>query len=123
MSRSILISTVSASLLALAAPAFAQPIGGVVVHGAPPAGGFEVKSRLVRFRDIDVNSPDGARILFHRIRAAAEDVCSPAPVDMIKFLPERQDWEDYANCQADGIRVAVAEVNSPALTRYVDGLR
>jgi UrcA family protein len=123
MSRSILLSTLAAGALTLAVPALAQPLGGVTVRGAPPAGGFEVKSRLVRFSDINVHSPDGARILFHRIRAAAEDVCSPAPVDMIKFLPEREDWENYAHCQADGIRLAVAEVDSPALTSYVDGLR
>lgn len=105
----------------LATGAAAQPVGGVVVRGTPPAD-FEVKSRAVHFGDIDANSPDGARILFHRIRAAAQEVCSPQPSG-IRNLLEYNDYRDFARCELDGINLAVADVNSPALNRFVDRLR
>jgi UrcA family protein len=110
-----------AAAAALTTAAAAQPVGGVVVRGTPPAG-VEVKRRPVSFGDIDANSPDGARILFHRIRAAAQEVCSPQP-DGIRNLLEYTDYQDFARCELDGITLAVADVNSPALNRYVDGLR
>ena len=110
-----------AASAALATAAAAQPVGGITVRGTPP-NDVEVKSQAVRFGDIDANSPDGARILFHRIRAAAEEVCAPQP-DQIKNLPEYKDYRDFARCEVDGIEVAVADVNSPALSRYVDSLR
>jgi len=105
----------------LTTAASAQPVGGVVVRGTPPAG-VEVKSRAVHFGDIDAYSPDGARILFHRIRAAAQEVCSPQPSG-IRNLMEYKDYQDFARCELDGIDLAVADVDSPALNRYVDRLR
>jgi UrcA family protein len=110
-----------AAAAVLTTAAAAQPIGGVTVRGTPPAG-VEVKTRAVRFGDIDANSPDGARILFHRIRAAAQEVCSPQP-DGIRNLLEYNDYRDFARCELDGINLAVADVNSPALSHYVDRLR
>jgi UrcA family protein len=105
----------------LTTAAAAQPLGGVVVRGhAPPD--VEVKSQAVSFYDVDANSPDGARILFRRIRAAAERVCAPQP-DQVDNLPAREDINDFARCELDSINVAVADVSSPALDRYVDSLR
>jgi UrcA family protein len=105
----------------LSTAAAAQPVGGVVVRGVAPPD-VEVKTQTVSYRDIDANSPDGARILFHRIRTAAEKVCAPAPPNIDK-LPEYKDYQNYALCQLDSINLAVNDVNSPALTRYVDSLR
>ena len=109
----------AAALLATAAAA--QPVGGIVVRGhAPPD--TEVKSQVVGFYDINANSPDGARILFQRIRTAAANVCSPQP-DQFENLPQREDMRNFLRCEVDSINVAVADVNSPALSRYVDRLR
>jgi UrcA family protein len=114
------IATLGAAAI-LTTAAVAQPVSGIIVHahGQPDA---EVKSQAVGFYDIDANSPDGARILFHRIRSAAEKVCSPEP-DQIENLPQRDDMQNFARCELDSINLAVNDVNSPALSDYVDSLR
>jgi UrcA family protein len=114
------IATLGAAAL-LSTSAMAQPVGGIVVRGNPPAG-TEIKSQAVRFDDLNVATRDGARILFHRIRAAAEEACSPQPTE-IHNLPDYNDYQDFARCEYDGISLAVADVQSRALSRYVDELR
>ena len=34
-----------------------------------------VPSKIVKFNDLDITTPDGAKVLYKRIRAAARDVC------------------------------------------------
>jgi UrcA family protein len=106
---------------ALTTAASAQPVGGVTVRALPPAD-VQVQSKAVYYRDLDLNSRDGARTLFHRIREAASEVCDPRPAHLDN-LRDYRDYQDFAHCQIDGINLAVAEANIPALTRYVDGLR
>src|SRR6185503_10744454 len=99
--------------------AAAQPVGGVIVRGLPP-NDVKVQSKAVYFRDLDLNSRAGARTLFHRIRNAASEVCDPRPAHLDN-IADYKDYQDFARCEIDGINLAVAEVNSPALTSYVDG--
>jgi len=106
---------------AMAAAAAAQPIGGVTVRGLPP-NDVKVQSRAVYVRDLDLTSVDGARTLFHRIRDAASEACDPRPAHLDN-LRDYKDYQDFARCELDGVNLAVAEVNSPALNAYVDGLR
>jgi UrcA family protein len=35
----------------------------------------DVPSKVVKFNDLDITTPDGAKVLYRRIRAAARDVC------------------------------------------------
>jgi UrcA family protein len=121
MLKSLLPVAVLGAAALLSTTVFAQPLGGIVVRGNPPAG-TEIKSQAVSFADLNVNSRDGARILFLRIRAAAEEVCSPQPTE-IHNLPDYNDYQDFAKCEYDGISLAVADVHSRALDRYVDELR
>jgi UrcA family protein len=109
---------VAAAMTAAAAP---QPIGGVTVRGLPP-NDVKVQSRAVYVRDLDLTSVDGARTLFHRIRDAASEACDPRPAHLDN-LRDYKDYQDFARCELDGVNLAVAEVNSPALNAYVDGLR
>jgi len=121
MLKSLLpIAALSAAAL-FSTAAVAQPVGGVTVRGVPPAG-TEIKRIAVSFGDLNVATRDGARILFHRIRAAAEEACSPQPTE-IHNLPDYNDYQDFARCEYDGINLAVADVHSRALDRYVDELR
>jgi UrcA family protein len=106
---------------AMTTSAAAQPIGGVTVRGLPP-NDVQVQSKAVQFRDLDLSSRAGARTLFHRIRNAAAEVCDPRPAHLDN-LRDYKDYQDFARCEVDGINLAVAEVNSPALARYVDDLR
>lgn len=105
----------------LATTAATQTVGGVIVRGLPP-NDVQVQSKAVYFRDLDLSSRAGARTLFHRIRNAASEVCDPRPAHLDN-LRDYRDYQDFARCEVDGINLAVAEVNSPALSRYVDELR
>jgi len=121
MLKSLLPIAVLSGAALLSTAVLAQPVGEIVVHGNPPAG-TEIKSQAVSFADLNVATRDGARILFHRIRAAAEEVCSPQPVE-IHNLVDYNDYQDFAKCEYDGINLAVSDVHSRALSRYVDELR
>ena len=114
------IAAIGAAAL-LSTAAVAQPVGEVVVR-ALPSPDYQVQSRVVFFRDLDLNSPDGARTLFHRIRNAAAEVCDPRPAHLDN-LRDYADYQDFARCQLDGITLAVSDANIPALNRYVDDLR
>lgn len=64
----------------------------------------------VKFVDLDITRSQGATVLFGRIRAAAESVCSPFdrgdPLENMEF----------AACVKKSIADAVATVDAPALT-------
>jgi UrcA family protein len=68
----------------------------------------------VKFADLNIASPSGALVLYERIRAAAQRVCS-----YYWFQTDA----DEARCLQDAIANAVTKVNQPALsavynTRY-----
>jgi UrcA family protein len=60
----------------------------------------------VKFADLNISSPAGARVLYDRIRAAAENACS-------YYWFERD--ADQVRCVHDAIANAVTKVNRPAL--------
>jgi len=64
-------------------------------------------SRTVKFADLNISTPSGAHVLYRRIRAAAEVVCSD-----YFFLTDT----DKARCVRDAIADAVTKINQPALT-------
>jgi UrcA family protein len=72
----------------------------------------EPPTRVVGFRDLDLNQDVGVATLFARIRSAAREVCEPLDNWSLRLL--RQQF----NCREDAIGRAVADVNSPALTAY-----
>jgi UrcA family protein len=66
---------------------------------------------IVKFRDLNVSTPQGAATLYARIRAAAYDVCLEFDSrDNISALPQRE------NCVEDVIINAVIKLNNPALS-------
>lgn len=64
-------------------------------------------SITVKYADLNIASPSGARVLYERIRAAAQSACS--------FFLFTSD-EDEARCVRDTIERAVAKVDQPALS-------
>ena len=64
-------------------------------------------SVTVKYADLDIASPSGARVLYERIRAAAQSTCS-------YFLFKTD--ADEARCLQDTIAKAVTKVNQPALS-------
>jgi UrcA family protein len=66
----------------------------------------EPTSVNVKFADLNISSPAGARVLYGRIRAAAENACS-----YYWFETDA----DQIRCVHDAIANAVTKVNRPAL--------
>jgi len=77
-----------------------------------PDAAAESRARIVvSLRDLDPNDPDDARVLFERIKVAAEQVCRRTSDQDPALTPER--WA----CIRGAIGKAVASIRSPALTR------
>ena len=68
-----------------------------------------VAHKVVGFKDLNLNTPEGAAALYRRIKIAAHDVCAN---------PDRYDLSEFKlrPCIDDAVSRAVAQVNSPMLT-------
>jgi UrcA family protein len=106
---------------ASAGPAFAQPAsvddradqaafarGSIDVRPYTP--GVAVRDVTVQYRDLDIETADGAATLLRRIKGAARQICNPpqGPTDL-------KDTFDYRGCYADAVARAVSDVGAPAL--------
>ena len=74
-----------------------------IVSAADPSSA----SRVVRFADLNISNPSGAHVLYGRIRAAAQVVCS-----YYFFATDT----DKARCVRDATADAVTKINQPALS-------
>jgi UrcA family protein len=77
------------------------------VSAADPASSASSASITVKYSDINMASPSGARVLYERIRAAAQSACN--------YFWFKTD-ADEARCLQNTIANAVTKVNQPALT-------
>ncbi|MHB8476153.1 MAG: UrcA family protein [Steroidobacteraceae bacterium] len=67
-------------------------------------------SKTVRYGDLDISNPEGAKALYHRIRAAARDVCGLSTAgDPLQRVAMQ-------SCVDTAIDNAVRKVDAPALT-------
>ena len=66
-------------------------------------------STVVRYGDLDLGAPDGAKAVLTRIRHAAKQVCEPAPESALEY----QDWRECVAKATDG---AVSRLNAPMVT-------
>jgi UrcA family protein len=98
-------STISTGLRGLIATAIFSLLGlGLcVVAAADPSA----ESRTVKFADLNISNPSGAHVLYTRIRAAAQVVCS-----YYFFATDT----DKARCVRDVTADAVTRINQPALS-------
>lgn len=88
---------------------FALALGFQTGHAAPP---HDVPSMVVHFADLDLSRTEGARVLYQRLRGAAETVCAQL-VDRDLAIQLR-----HARCVRAAIRNAVKKVDQPMLTAY-----
>jgi UrcA family protein len=65
-----------------------------------------IETRTVAYGDLNLDSAGGAKALYHRIKAAAREVCSPLDG---KDLTLRAAWQ---SCYDHAIDAAVVKVNS-----------
>jgi UrcA family protein len=83
---------------------------GAVCAPSTSAQAQEVQSKVVRFADLDITKPAGAKVLYGRIRAAAHEVCDQSAGSDPILRPAVHACIDKA------IDDAVRKLNAPALT-------
>jgi len=77
-----------------------------------------VRTKVVRFGELNLQSDEAIAILYKRIAAAADYVCSPYANR--RSLSVVAKWRD---CYRSAISGAVADVGQPRLTHYVAQIR
>jgi UrcA family protein len=92
--------------LVVASAAIAWAGGNAALAGEPDNS---VPHKVVSFRDLNLNSPEGAAVLYRRINSAANEVCGD---------PDRWDLSQLKLqiCVKDAVSRAIAQVNNPMLT-------
>ncbi len=80
-----------------------------LLAAAAVASAQEPPSTHVRYTRAEIQSPDGARVVYARIRAAAREVCGPADTRDLTA------WSASRSCQEHAIEQAVASVHSERL--------
>ena len=98
--KSQLISMVSILIV------LAGAVGGTAQAGAEP----KYDSAVVSFGDLNLDSPQGTKMLYSRLRNGAEDACSSFEGRDLFF---RRLWQ---SCFDQAVTAAVAQVNRPSLT-------
>lgn len=86
----------------------ATALGGV----AQAAAKRETNSVVVRYGDLNLESPDGIRSLHKRIRNAAESVCASLETRILGLR------DAYDECVKQAVADGVAAVGNPKLTKY-----
>jgi UrcA family protein len=98
--------------------ALAEPPNLTVTVPGTRSAGVDVRTKVVRYGDLNLQSNEAIVILYKRIAAAAEYVCSP---DVNRTsLSAIAKWQD---CHRSAISRAVADVGQPRLTHYVAKIR
>ncbi len=87
------------------------PYHDVIVHEHLSSATHEVRSKHVRYTDVDISTAHGAETLVRRIKNASEMVCGPRKGKM--SLHERS---AYNQCMKEAMDEAVLSANSPAVT-------
>ena len=83
-----------------------------VAQSAPRNVAVDVSQRkVVPFADLDLSREAGVKVLYQRIKAAAESVCSP--LRRARSLAVEPGWRD---CRNAAVANAVADVDHPLLT-------
>ena len=75
-----------------------------------------VPSVSVKYGDLNIGSPAGARLLLKRIEAAANTACGGAP-----DIRQLNQWASFEACRRSAVARAVVAVGSPMLTAMSHG--
>jgi UrcA family protein len=80
------------------------------VHVTALAAGNGLASKTVSYADLDISQPAGAKVLYSRIAAAAQEVCALSGYKDLGAMQRVNGCVDHA------INNAVKKVGSPALS-------
>jgi UrcA family protein len=82
-------------------------VTGGITQAAEPG---QPLTRIVAYGDLNLDSVQGAQVLYARLRTAARDVCAPLEA---RDLGQQSRWH---NCFDHAIASAVAEVNKTTVS-------
>ncbi len=77
-----------------------------------------VKTETVRYDDIRLISAVGAAVLYGRLQSAAQRACG-GPLETVPLVQRKA----FKVCVDDAVAKAVADVNNPMLTWYLESKR
>ena len=103
-------TTVRACTIRIAWVTLASAGGSMLVDAAQASDASDTTPhKVVSFKDLNLNSPEGVAVLYKRIKSAAYDVCeSPDRYDLSQFKTQI--------CVRDAMSRAIVQVNNPMLT-------
>jgi UrcA family protein len=84
--------------------------GALALTTSAGADSLDPPSKIVRYGDLDIGTPAGAKVLYRRIQKAARDVC-PIQMDTLQFAASQH------ACVNKAIDNAVKGVNAVELTQ------
>ena len=99
--------------IVLAAATLAAAVGSA---GASVAADTKTASTIVRYADLNLASPEGAKAMLTRIDHAARRVCEPKSESAV-------DYADWRNCISKATAGAVSRLNAPMVTAAYGGKR
>jgi UrcA family protein len=87
----------------------------LMLYNAARAGSLDiVPQKIVNFKDLNLNTPEGAAALYRRLTSAAYDVCaSPYRYDLSELKLQ--------TCIRDAVSRAIDQVNRPLLSSIDNG--
>ena len=95
----------------LAAATLATGVGSAAPSSAAD---HQTVSTIVRYGDLNLANPEGAKAMLTRIKHAARQVCEPAPESALEY-------PDWRNCVAKATDGAVSSLNAPMVTAAYSG--
>ena|SRR5208283_2505030 len=104
------IKTPSRSITSMILATFVA-VAGAAASGTVVAQPYDqVLAKKVTYGDLNLETEEGAKVLYARLRHAGEDVCSPLES---RELIRRQIWR---TCVDSAVASAVTRVNKPRVT-------
>ena len=87
------------------------------IPATAPAQEAVTQSEAVSFADLNLDSPQGAKAMFARIKGAAQRVCREEAIDDLSA------YHEWRACVHDATDKAVASLNAPMVTALNSGQR
>ena len=115
--RLIPLSMLILSIGAVSVPASAKDTSNSVKMSVAETTGASAPSVKINYSDLNMSSPDGARVLLSRIKSAADRLCGYyADADLGRRA-------EHMKCVRETVNEAVAEVDNPVLTALNGGVQ
>ena len=112
--RLIPLSVLILGIGAVSVPASAKDTSNSVKMSVSETTGASAPSVKINYSDLNVSSPDGAKVLLSRIKNAADHLCGYYPgADLGRRA-------DHMACVRATVSEAVAQVDNPVLTALND---